>query len=499
MCYSLCYCEDVKRDERTKEPKIKKEKEGAGAVHQAAKMMPVRDSRNRKVPGLWIRNTRYYLQCRIKGERSPRRVPLQLEENGEKRPVRTLQEAYAARDKFNTERYEGDLEERGRKPTLQEAVDKYLLVHRTESRAAAAKLQKQVAAGQVNVGWPKGVWKPAYLYQCTRILGGSPNLGEEVDPAAPVASFHPARGVKRVKSWVDYLGSGKRVNLVTASDVENFMQELRGRGISNSTINMYLTVFRHFMTQLVLEGKVREHQHPTRRHKNKAPTPAKKEFLEPYQVDRLVQSAERYMQHGVALGQLIRLLALSGMRKNEAMRLRWEHVDFERGNLLVGMDGMAKNSTARKVPLTFERLRQHLEHMHETRDPFSPWLFPSPKRGRDPQHGPWLHPYRSWKKLRELAAKPDPDYPEDFDQSEAIRHGWKRLAGTVIHELRSHFISVCVTSGVNYLTLARWVGHRDGGVLIGKVYGKTTEEQDREFARMVQQPGLTVVEAAAGQ
>ena len=58
---------------------------------------------------------------------------------------------------------------------------------------------------------------------------------------------------------------------------------------------------------------------------------------------------------------------------------------------------------------------------------------------------------------------------------------------------------MCVTSGVNYLTLARWVGHRDGGVLIGKVYGKTTEEQDREFARMVQQPGLTVVEAAAGQ
>ncbi len=474
-------------------PKTKKEKDGGGAAHKSASMVAVRDSRNRKVPGLWQRNSRYYLQCRIKGERSPRRIPLQIEENGEKRPVRTLQEAYAARDKFNTERYVGDLEERGRKPTLQEAVDKYLLVRRNETQGAMAKLKKQVDAGQVNIGWPKGTWKPAYLYQCTRILGGSPNLGEPVDPAAPAPAPHPARGVKRVKSWVEYLGPGKRVNLVTAADVESFMQELRGRGISNSTINMYLTVFRHFMTQLVLEGKVREHQHPTRRHKNKAPTPAKKEFLEAYQVDRLVLAAERYMQHGVALGQLIRLLALSGMRKNEAMRLRWEHVDFAKGNLLVGMDGMTKNSTARKVPLTFEKLRLHLEHMHETRDPFSPWLFPSPKRGDDPQHGPWMHPYRSWNKLRRLAAKPDPEYPEDFDQPEAVRTGWKRLATTVIHELRSHFISVCVHSGINYLTIARYVGHSDGGVLIGKVYGKTTEAQDREFAKLVQQPDLRVV------
>jgi len=487
----------MKGRESMNDTKTKKEKTGAGATTRAAVMVAVRDSRNRKVPGLWIRNGRYYLQCRIKGEKSPRRIPLQIEENGEKRPVRTLTEAYVAQDKFNSERNDGDLEERGRKPTLQEAVDKYLRVRRNETQAAMAKLQKQVGAGQVNVGWPRGTWKPAYLYQCTRILGGSPNLGEPVDPTAPAPAPHPTRGKKRVKSWVEYLGGNKRVNLITAPDVENFMQELRSRGISNSTINMYLTVFRHFMTQQVLEGKVREHQHPTRRHKNKVPTPAKKEFLEAYQVDRLVVAAERYMQHGVALGQLIRLLALSGMRKNEAMRLQWSHVDFEKGNLNVGMDGMTKNATARKVPLTFEKLRLHLEHMHATRDPFSPWLFPSPKRGDNAQHGPWKELYRSWHRLRVLASKPDPAYPEDFDQPEAIRNGWKRLASVVIHELRSHFISVCVHSGINFLTIARYVGHSDGGVLIGKVYGKTTEEQDREFAKMVQQPDLKVVEAAA--
>lgn len=31
-------------------------------------------------------------------------------------------------------------------------------------------------------------------------------------------------------------------------------------------------------------------------------------------------------------------------------------------------------------------------------------------------------------------------------------------------------------SGINYMTIARWVGHKDGGVLIGKVYGHLSNE-----------------------
>ncbi len=39
------------------------------------------------------------------------------------------------------------------------------------------------------------------------------------------------------------------------------------------------------------------------------------------------------------------------------------------------------------------------------------------------------------------------------------------------HDCRHTFISFCVMSGIDYMTIARWVGHKDGGVLIGKVYG----------------------------
>jgi hypothetical protein len=38
------------------------------------------------------------------------------------------------------------------------------------------------------------------------------------------------------------------------------------------------------------------------------------------------------------------------------------------------------------------------------------------------------------------------------------------------HDLRHFFISQCVMFQIDFLTIARWVGHRDGGVLIGRTY-----------------------------
>ena len=32
-------------------------------------------------------------------------------------------------------------------------------------------------------------------------------------------------------------------------------------------------------------------------------------------------------------------------------------------------------------------------------------------------------------------------------------------------------------SGIDFMTIAKWVGHQDGGVLIGKVYGHLSNEQ----------------------
>ena len=40
-------------------------------------------------------------------------------------------------------------------------------------------------------------------------------------------------------------------------------------------------------------------------------------------------------------------------------------------------------------------------------------------------------------------------------------------------------------SGVDFMTIAKWVGHRDGGLLIGKVYGHLSDEHTRRQAGKV--------------
>ena len=50
------------------------------------------------------------------------------------------------------------------------------------------------------------------------------------------------------------------------------------------------------------------------------------------------------------------------------------------------------------------------------------------------------------------------------------------------HAFRHFFTSQCVMNGVDFMTTAEWLGHRDGGVLIGKIYGHLAEDHKRRMA-----------------
>jgi hypothetical protein len=53
---------------------------------------------------------------------------------------------------------------------------------------------------------------------------------------------------------------------------------------------------------------------------------------------------------------------------------------------------------------------------------------------------------------------------------------------------------MCVMSGIDYMTIARWVGHQDGGVLIGKVYGHLSNEHAQaQAARLSFGPAVVAV------
>ena len=138
--------------------------------------------------------------------------------------------------------------------------------------------------------------------------------------------------------------------------------------------------------------------------------------------------------------------------------MRWQDVDFERDQLTIGASGDTKNQTGRTVDFN-PKLRAHLLEMFKRRAPDSQWLYPSPQRGDKDIHA------------------------QSFRESLKLVRAHPKMTAKAFHDLRHHFISYSVMSGIDYMTIAEWVGHRDGGILIGKVYGHLADSHKKEQAQ----------------
>ena len=71
MFYFLFYFDRMQTHETASTPAVVSN----AAVHHL-RFNSARDARNRKVRGLWKRGDRYYLQTRVPGEKSARKIPL---------------------------------------------------------------------------------------------------------------------------------------------------------------------------------------------------------------------------------------------------------------------------------------------------------------------------------------------------------------------------------------------------------------------------------------
>jgi integrase len=97
--------------------------------------------------------------------------------------------------------------------------------------------------------------------------------------------------------------------------------------------------------------------------------------------------------------------------------------------------------------------------MEHRRDPESQWLFPSPQRGQ-----------------KDIPSK-------SFRETLILAREEVGLEHIGFHDCRHHFISMSVMAGIDYMTIAAWVGHKDGGILIGKVYGHLANEHRQRAAQ----------------
>jgi integrase len=273
------------------------------------------------------------------------------------------------------------------------------------------------------------------------------------------------------------------------------LQRLKERGKSNRTSNLALVVLRNVLKNAKIDSFIKAlpvEGIPWLRTEKKA-----RRLYTREDIDLFYRAALEASKNGVEFADYVRLLAFCGAREQETIKLRWADVDFGQKLLTIGADADTKNREARRVDFN-PALETHLQAMQDRRAPDSQWMFPSPQRGEEDDRAKTLRESllltrdasgsicRDCKHIEFGEEKPKAcphcrgsrlEFKEKVLPEHLQRFGF--------HDCRHHFISYAVMSGIDFMTIAQWVGHKDGGILIGKVYGHLSNEHAQaQAARM---------------
>jgi integrase len=156
---------------------------------------------------------------------------------------------------------------------------------------------------------------------------------------------------------------------------------------------------------------------------------------------RLVDEAEKLARSHAR--EVIEFLAHTGLRISGAQNVRWTDVYEDR------IEYIAKGGRRCSVPI-INGLRDVLARLKTIDD------------GRE-----YVLPRGTVKKGLRMACE---------------RAGLRRLTH---HDFRHMFITRCIESGVDIPTIARWVGHKDGGALLSKRYFHLLDDHSRMMAQRV--------------
>lgn len=237
------------------------------------------------------------------------------------------------------------------------------------------------------------------------------------------------------------------VRNITSSTCEGWVAK-RGHAISASTYNNERDTIIAILNYAKREGMLMDNPALVLRRrklgKSNILIPSHQEFQK--LVTTMRGLGVRY-DHGA---NLIELLAYSGMRLAEATSILWSDVDFTSGRFVVtGGELGTKNNEARSVPL-FPAMREFLTKL---------------RTASDSAPGQRIIPIDRTSKGLEQACQ---------------RAG---LPAFTHHCMRHYFVSNAIEAGVDFKTIAAWVGHKDGGLLVAKTYGHLRDTHSVEMAK----------------
>ncbi|WP_269523028.1 tyrosine-type recombinase/integrase [Coraliomargarita parva] len=265
------------------------------------------------------------------------------------------------------------------------------------------------------------------------------------------ASLKPSsadRNERCYKQLLPYF-KGSRISDIRRTDCQSW-EVKRGKKLNSSTFNKEMEVLRGIFDYAIERGITLENPASIlkrRKIQSKAILiPTHDEF------EKLVSGISKLDERAKEAAHLVQLLAFSGMRLGEAINITWDEVDFDKDRFTVsGGEVGTKNHETRIVPL-FPRLKEFLLKL---------------KSANAEEERPRIIGIESAKKALISACK------------------GQNLPHFTHHCLRHYFVSNAIEKGIDFKTIAAWVGHKDGGLLVAKTYGHLRDSHSFEMAKLM--------------
>jgi len=191
--------------------------------------------------------------------------------------------------------------------------------------------------------------------------------------------------------------------------------------VSPSTINRELACLKTIFNKAVEWGKLESN--PIVRVKKFKEPPSKDRILSSEEVRRLLDTAKPHLR------PILIVLLNTGMRKNEALGLRWENVDFRKGFIYVGAQD-SKSGKSRTIPMSSDILFETLESLRAGAK--SEFVFTNPE---------------TEKKYRDITTS----FKTACDEAE--------IDGVTLHTLRHTAGWRMVEAGADLVTVSKILGH----------------------------------------
>ncbi|MHC1766111.1 MAG: tyrosine-type recombinase/integrase [Verrucomicrobiia bacterium] len=404
------------------------ENNGGATTPEHLKFRAVRDSRKRKIPGLWCRgkkgSERYYARLSVidksTGLRSARRIPLPT--------AHTVDEAKAQIKKMQVDRDEGTLDVASKQTRLGVVIDAFEGFYGEDSSTYSPRTL-------------------ASYKMCFKHL-------REYFGGTAIQSLS-------TRLWDEYVATEKKA----------------GRPAS---------VIKQCRTALLSLFKFAERRELVRRRPDmvmavECPPPAPKPLLSLETIRYIVAQGDG--AENDHMRDFFLLMAFSGLRSQEASRATWSMVDLDRKVINLAatvfnpakgvVERVTKNGKPRAIHMNGD-LFTLLTDMRTRKWLDSDWLFPSRMNTKRRDHVVGLH--RVWwtwvKRAKDKIAKDGPVPGVDLA---VIQKGHAN------HLLRHFFISQCVMAGFSFKQIASWVGHSKTD-LIDTVYGHLSNEYAEQCA-----------------